>query len=528
MTEVLVEWHEADPVTEAERARSSAIAARQGNENPFVLDATLARRVFGTPGPEGPALAFATAEGTVAEDNATGTVVTVRYEDAGGDPLAAEVTAEVAFVPELGTATEGDLSPASLRQAVTFPAGAASGTTRTVTLAAAPDDVAEGSETAVFRLENVRPEGVVSVGVPGTFTLQITGDDRALVVNEVLYDPPPGPAGDAGGDGERDATDDEFIELFNASETTALDLSGYELIDDGVGVRHVVPVGTTLPARTALVVFGGGTPTGVFGDAIVQTASTGTLGLNNGGDSFTLLDTEGAEVLTFGYDGSVGDQSVVRSPELTGPFVAHTSVEPGVLFSPGRTAAGAPLPVELVRFAAQADGRAVALTWRTATETNNAGFAVEQQTEGGAWRELGFVEGAGTTTEAQRYRFRAANVSYGDHAFRLRQIDLDGTEAFSGVREVTVGLAGPYAVAAYPNPVRSRATVGVAVREAQRVTVEVYDVLGRRVTVLHDGPLVAGGTERLALSAQGLASGVYLVRVTGETFAATRRLTVVR
>jgi hypothetical protein len=56
----------------------------------------------------------------------------------------------------------------------------------------------------------------------------------------------------------------------------------------------------------------------------------------------------------------------------------------------------------------------------------------------------------------------------------------------------------------------------------------VYDVLGRRVAVLHDGPLAAERTERLALSAQGLASGVYLVRVAGEAFTATRRLTVVR
>jgi hypothetical protein len=56
----------------------------------------------------------------------------------------------------------------------------------------------------------------------------------------------------------------------------------------------------------------------------------------------------------------------------------------------------------------------------------------------------------------------------------------------------------------------------------------VYDVLGRRVAVLFDGKVDAGETEALRLDADGLASGVYLVRVTGETFAATRRLTVVR
>jgi hypothetical protein len=40
--------------------------------------------------------------------------------------------------------------------------------------------------------------------------------------------------------------------------------------------------------------------------------------------------------------------------------------------------------------------------------------------------------------------------------------------------------------------------------------------------------VAAGRTEALRLDAQGLASGVYLVRVTGEAFTATRRVTLVR
>ena len=180
-----------------------------------------------------------------------------------------------------------------------------------------------------------------------------------------------------------------------------------------------------------------------------------------------------------------------------------------------------PLPVELATFTATADEQDVVLTWQTLTETNNAGFSVEQQTgAGGAWTEVAFVEGAGTTAEAQTYRHRAPQAGYGQHAFRLRQIDFDGTAALSEAVEVNVGLDGPYAVDAYPNPFRAGtgATVDLAVRAAQDVTVGVYDVLGRRVAVLHDGPVAAGTTERLRLTGQGLASGVYLVRVVGERF----------
>jgi hypothetical protein len=91
---------------------------------------------------------------------------------------------------------------------------------------------------------------------------------------------------------------------------------------------------------------------------------------------------------------------------------------------------------------------------------------------------------------------------------------------------MTFELAAPW-----PNPVRQRATIRVALPETSRLTVEVFDGLGRRVRQLEDGDRPAGWHE-LVLDADGLASGVYLVRMTAgegpERFAAVRRITVVR
>jgi hypothetical protein len=91
------------------------------------------------------------------------------------------------------------------------------------------------------------------------------------------------------------------------------------------------------------------------------------------------------------------------------------------------------------------------------------------------------------------------------------------------------------------NPFRASACIDLAAKEAQAVTVEVYDVPGgvRRARPPRGGAfwgadqqvrgkVTAGETEAMRLGAPGLASGVYLVRVTGETLAATWRLTVVR
>jgi len=86
-----------------------------------------------------------------------------------------------------------------------------------------------------------------------------------IVINEIHADPANNITGDANGDGTRDATDDEFIELVNAG-AAAVDMSGYTL-SDAFDVRHTIPAGTILQPGDVLVVFGGGTPTGSFDGA---------------------------------------------------------------------------------------------------------------------------------------------------------------------------------------------------------------------------------------------------------------------
>ncbi len=98
-------------------------------------------------------------------------------------------------------------------------------------------------------------------------------------------------------------------------------------------------LGRFVPASCSVVVFGGGTPTGTFGFSVVQTASSGALGLNNGGDTVTLFDGVGnAAVYTYGGEGG-DNQSLTRDPDVTGadPLVKHSTAtgSSGALFSPG-------------------------------------------------------------------------------------------------------------------------------------------------------------------------------------------------
>ena len=188
---------------------------------------------------------------------------------------------------------------------------------------------------------------VSAQNVTGSATLNVV--PPAVVINEVLADPPDGSAGDANHDGVRSGADDEFIELANATNTT-IDISGWSirtrsLTGSTETQRHIFATGTTLPANDALAVFGGGSfdladPT--FGGAQVFKASTGGLSLTNSGLTIIIRDAQGVLITLFTYGGTTGlngdsDQSLTRSPDITGNYIRHTEASGagGRRFSPG-------------------------------------------------------------------------------------------------------------------------------------------------------------------------------------------------
>lgn len=188
------------------------------------------------------------------------------------------------------------------------------------------------------------------------------------------------------------------------------------------------------------------------------------------------------------------------------------------------------LPVELTTFEATQESQSVVLTWQTASETNNAGFEVQHKAlEDDTWSRLSFVDGAGTTTSPQTYRHEVDDLGFGEYEFRLKQTDTDGSTSLSKSVRVRVLMDGAYELSEFaPNPVRTVGSIDLTVQKSQQVTIEVYDVLGRRTAMLFDREMEANQTETLRFEAHGLSSGRYFLRVQGEHFQTHRALTVVK
>ncbi len=188
---------------------------------------------------------------------------------------------------------------------------------------------------------------------------------------------------------------------------------------------------------------------------------------------------------------------------------------------------GQVLPVELVSFTAEVREGAVHLSWRTASELNNAGFEVERRAQGGSWNTLGFVRGAGTTTEGRSYSF-VDNRASGTVQYRLKQVDFDGAFEYSNLIEVNAGLPKTFALEQnYPNPFNPTTVIAYQLPVASEVKLEVYDVLGRKVMSLVNGRQDAGAYN-LTLNAANLSSGVYFYRLQAGNFVQTKKMMLVK
>ncbi len=180
----------------------------------------------------------------------------------------------------------------------------------------------------------------------------------------------------------------------------------------------------------------------------------------------------------------------------------------GFTFSDGSN----PLPVEMVTFEGQPTNGQVLLTWTTATEVNSAFFTVERSRDAIAFQPIGKVAAAGISTRVQEYSLLDQKPFTGLNYYRLRQTDLDGTEAFSKIIAVRFAQAGPDAV--FPMPVQDVALVTWTLDQDGPVWFSLTDMAGR--VVLTQQETAQSGSNRFALDLSSLPAGFYVMELRDE------------
>ncbi|MBO9611802.1 MAG: T9SS type A sorting domain-containing protein [Dyadobacter sp.] len=217
-----------------------------------------------------------------------------------------------------------------------------------------------------------------------------------------------------------------------------------------------------------------------------------------------------ANVYTYGkLDGS---KTVALTPDATGvedgvnyvEFHNLTSLSSFVYLS---TTGESALPVTMAYFNAAKEGNTANLTWATTEEMNNTGFEIQRSADARKWQAIGFVENQtadGNSKNLLTYGFADATPLAGTNYYRLKQIDTDGSYAYSSIAAVRFE-SDKNALSVYPNPA-TEGRLSLTLPQSGPYKLSVYNVTGMEV-------LSAAQSGNL-LDIRNLRAGVYVLRVT--------------
>jgi hypothetical protein len=193
------------------------------------------------------------------------------------------------------------------------------------------------------------------------------------------------------------------------------------------------------------------------------------------------------------------------------------------------------LPVELTTFSGSVSGSVVMLNWATATEVNNHGFEVDRassnQLDPGNWTKIGFVNGNGMSNSTKDYTFTDNNITQqGIYYYRLKQIDNNGNCTYSSTVSLNITAQPAFVLEQnYPNPFNPSTVIAFQIPMDSHVTLQVYDILGKKVATLADEEKTAGKYSiEFSANKFNLSSGLYVYALTAGNYSSAKKFILMK
>jgi len=198
---------------------------------------------------------------------------------------------------------------------------------------------------------------------------------------------------------------------------------------------------------------------------------------------------------------------------------------------------GFPLPVEMTLFTATGGDSKVIIRWVTASEWNNSHFNLYRSyAENGGFQNIAQIEGHGTTSEENEYRYEDCQVVNSiTYYYRISDVDINGVEEFyEATVSATPGGGGLGIVAdGYelkqnsPNQFNAGTRIDYTVFEPGLVRLVVYDVLGKEIAVLVNEMQENNGYS-VVFNAENLSSGIYFYALGVNGYKEVKKMVLVR
>ncbi len=255
---------------------------------------------------------------------------------------------------------------------------------------------------------------------------------------------------------------------------------------------------------------------------------------------FRIAQTSPNDLVAAGTDGLLlrsSDAGATWSREVSHAMYSFyaAAASGGVVYAAGDMGmvlsnASYPTPVELLSFTAEEAGAFATLQWRTAAETNNAGFTLERNA-GGNWLRRAFI----AASPGASYEFVDAlpETAFDIMRYRLRQHDMDGRETVLP-EAILKRTASPFARSMLgepaPNPAAASSAFAVTLPSGGAAELLLTDALGRVKADLSSRLTAPDGVAKLIrLNPWDIpVPGAYFIMLRSGNTTAVRKLTVLK
>ncbi|MEO1714147.1 MAG: T9SS type A sorting domain-containing protein [Bacteroidota bacterium] len=183
------------------------------------------------------------------------------------------------------------------------------------------------------------------------------------------------------------------------------------------------------------------------------------------------------------------------------------------------------VPVEFLYFRGGATEEGILLEWATATETDNEGFMVERSFDGGEFKEMGQIQGAGNSQSELNYSFldRAPlRENYvGPVYYRLKQMDFDGAFEYSTVISLDIHPAAPLSI---DHAGTFAGALHVSFNQAYQSQLEIRLLTINGDQIISEKGMWSAGQHEWVLPVHSVVAGIYLVQINNGAQTVTQRL----
>lgn len=225
--------------------------------------------------------------------------------------------------------------------------------------------------------------------------------------------------------------------------------------------------------------------------------------------NLNILKVTDSDPLGATISGTVVAPTIVDDQRATKGYIAYTGDFTGFSKFLLTDRSPTPLPIHDLQFTVKPLSHSIVLNWTTKAEINTKNFIAERSMDGVLFTSIGTVNARGNSNQPSQYNFVDYNAVKGLwYYYRLRQVDIDGTERFSEIRKARIDDGGNKIIV-QPNPASSTVRIILPFRH-QAVSISITDASGRTVK---DRAMSSSASGVYVMNVENLAPGVYYIKV---------------